>query len=92
MKKQKLLTFAAAAMLLLSVTSCSSIESDAKKAAEMACEAQQMAMDGDFDMEKMQEMQQEAQELYTEMEGKYQSMEDMEKFAEAYQSALENCK
>ena len=92
MKKQNILTLAAAAMLLLSVTSCSSIESDAKKAAKMACEAQKMALEGDFDMEKMQEMQEEATELYQEMADKYDSMEDMEKFAEAYSRELEKCK
>lgn len=92
MKKQNFLTFAAAAMLLLSVTACSSIESDAKKAAEMACDAQKMALEGDFDMEKMQEMQQEAQELYEEMAGKYETMEDMERFAEAYSRELDNCR
>jgi competence protein ComGF len=89
MKKTFNLILTAAFIFFL--MSCSSaIESDAKKAAELACKAQQMAMEGD--MTKMQEMQQEAQDLYQEMAQKYQSTEEMQKFSEAYTREMKKCK
>ena len=93
MNKQKLRNLLIASLFLTISTSCGSgINSDAKKAADLACKAQKMAMEMDVNnTEKLMELQQEATALYEEMAGKYQSTEDMQEFAQAYQEELSRC-
>ena len=73
-----------------------SIESDAKKVAELQCKAQQLmekATSGDMSvMEESTKLASEAADLSKEMEGKYTSDSDKEKFAEALLKEMGNCK
>jgi len=93
MKKRNLTNLFIAALFMITIAACgSSIESDAKEAAKLACKAQKMAMEMDMNnMEELQELQQEATALYEKMEGKYQTAEEMQKFMEAYQDELGKC-
>ena len=86
-------------LLLASVilTSCgSSIESDAKKVAELQCKAQkimQEAASGDIALtEKSSKLLFEAAALSNEMIGKYTSDTDKQKFAEAVLKEMDKCK
>ncbi len=82
----------------LILTSCGggSIESDAKKVAELQCKAQQLmkkASSGDMAvMQESTKLASEAATLSKEMEGKYTSDSDKEKFAKALLKELANCK
>ena len=88
------------AILFASVilTSCGggSIQSDAKKVAELQCKAQklmQKATSGDMSvMEESTKLASEAATLSKEMEGKYTSDSDKKKFAEALLKEMGNCK
>jgi predicted small secreted protein len=88
------------AVLFTSVilTSCGggSIESDAKKVAELQCKAQQLmlkATSGDMSvMEESTKIATEAASLSKEMEGKYTSDADKQKFGEALLKEMGNCK
>ena len=92
------------AMFIASVilTSCggNSIESDAKKYAELMCKAQKLATEGATkaaagDMSAMTEstkLMTEATTLATEMQGKYKDASDYQKFSAAYLKALADCK
>jgi hypothetical protein len=93
MKKQNLTNLIIAAVIILFVTACGGgIKSDAKKAAELACKAQKMALEMDMNnMEELQELQVEAAALYEKMEGKYETAEEMQEFAEAFQMELGKC-
>ena len=93
MRKRNLINIFIASIFVMLITSCGGgINSDAKKAAELACKAQKMAMEMDMNnMEELQELQQEATALYKKMEGKYNSEADTRKFMEAYQEELEKC-
>ena len=79
------------------LTSCGggSIESDAKKVAELQCKAQQLmkkATSGDMSvMEESTKLASEAATLSKEMEGKYTSDSDKQKFAEALLKEMGNC-
>lgn len=78
------------------LTSCgNAIESDAKKAAALACKAQKMAVQaaaGDMSiLEESAKLANEAAKLAEEMQGKYESAADAQKFMEAYQKALADC-
>ena len=79
------------------LTSCGggSIESDAKKVAELQCKAQQLmqkATSGDMSvMEESTKLASEAATLSNEMEGKYTSDSDKKKFAEALLKAMGDC-
>jgi hypothetical protein len=78
------------------LTSCgNAIESDAKKAASLACKAQKLAMQaasGDMSlMEESQKLASEAAQLVEELQGKYENAADVQKFMEAYQKALADC-
>lgn len=84
-------------VVTLMALSCSnSIESDAKKAAELSCKAQKLAMkaaSGDADaLEESTKLAAEATALFEKMQGKYESIEDAQKFVSAYQKALADCK
>ncbi|MSP70160.1 MAG: hypothetical protein EXR20_07795 [Bacteroidetes bacterium] len=84
------------------LTSCggNSIESDAKKYAELMCKAQKMATEvaaqaaaGDMSaITESTKLASEAATLSKEMEGKYTSDSDKEKFAEACLEAMGDCK
>ena len=82
----------------LIMTSCGSgsIESDAKKVAELQCKAQQLmkkATSGDMSViEESSKLTSEAATLSKEMEGKYTSDSDKKKFAEALLKAMGDCK
>jgi len=92
-------TFFCGAFLMgaLIFTSCgkSSIESDAKKVAEIQCKAMKLMKDaasGDASvMEESAKIGAEASELAREMEGKYTSDSDKEEFAKALQKAMGDC-
>jgi hypothetical protein len=83
------------AVFIFFLMSCSSaIERDAKKAADLACKAQEMSqqvMSGEISMEESMELAEEATQLMQEMQVKYDSGEDYEAFMEAYNKALANC-
>ncbi len=91
------------AMFIASVilTSCgsNSIESDAKKYAELMCKAQKLATEGAAkaaagDMSAMTESTKlitEATSLATEMHGKYKDASDSQKFSAAYLKAFAEC-
>jgi hypothetical protein len=80
------------------LTSCggNSIESDAKKVAELQCKAQQLALkaaSGDMSiLEESTKLSTEAAALVDEMENKYSSESDKQKFGEAILKEMSNCK
>ncbi len=92
------------AMFIASVilTSCgdNSIESDAKKYAELICKVQKLATEGAAktatgDMSAMTEtakLMTEANSLATEMKDKYKDASDYQKFSAAYMKAFADCK
>jgi hypothetical protein len=95
---KKGMIFLGAILLASSIlTSCgNSIESDAKKVAEIQCKAQKLmekAATGDMTtLAESQSIAAEAISLQKEMEGKYTSEEDQQKFAEALLKEVGNCK
>jgi hypothetical protein len=96
---KKLMTIFGAIMIVSVVlTSCggSSIESDAKKVADLQCKAQQLmqkANAGDMSViAESTKLASEATSLSKEMEGKYTSDSDKQKFAEALLKEMGNCK
>ena len=80
------------------LTSCGggSIESDAKKVAELQCKAQKLmqeATSGDMSvMAESTKLASDAATLSKEIEGKYTSDSDKKKFAEALLKEMGNCK
>ena len=84
------------ALILLGSCNGNSIESDAKKVADLQCKAQQlMGKAGSGDLSSITEsakLASEAASLTKEMEGKYSSDSDKKKFAEALLKELGNCK
>ena len=92
------------AMFIASVilTSCgsNSVESDAKKYAELMCKAQKLATEGAAkaaagDMSAITEstkLASEAASLAQEMQGKYKDAADYQKFSAAYLKAMGDCK
>lgn len=83
--------------LLLLFTSCggSSIESDAKKLADLQCKAQKLAEKAAAgDMSSMTEsldLAKEANEMINELEAKYTTESEKEKLAEALLKEMGNC-
>jgi hypothetical protein len=95
---KKLLTiFGLMLFTTITLTSCGSgtIESDAKKVAELQCKAQklaQKAMTGDMSvLEESTKLASEAATLSQEMEGKYTSDSDKQEFAQALLKEMGNC-
>ena len=92
------------AMFIASVilTSCggNSVESDAKKYAELDCKAQKWAIEGAAkaaagNMSAITESTKLASEAATiaqEMQGKYKDAADYQKFTAAYSKAMRDCK
>jgi hypothetical protein len=87
--------FMAAAIFMASCGG-GSIESDAKKVADLQCKAQKLiekAADGDMAViEESTKLTKEAADLTRELEGKYSSDSDKKKFAEALIKASGDCK
>ena len=100
--KKLIFNLTAIAFVSLLLTSCggNSIESDAKKYAELMCKAQKLATEGAAkaaagDMSAMTEstkLMTEAASLATEMQGKYKDASDYQNFSAAYLKALADCK
>ena len=99
---KKLMTIFGAMFIVSAImTSCggNSIESDAKKYAELMCEAQKLATEdaakmASGDMSAMIEstkLATEAASLASEMQGKYQDASDYQKFNAAYLKAFADC-
>ena len=76
--------FAIISMLCM-FTSCSSVESDAKKLADLQCRAMK-------DPKDAASIQKEALELSNKLKDKYTSEDDKKKFGEAFNKALAECK
>jgi len=91
-------TFGVLLFAIAILTSCgaASIESDAKKVAELQCKAQKLmqeAASGDMALlEKSSKLATEAATLSNEMQGKYNSDADKQKFAEALLKEISKCK
>ncbi len=100
--KKIIFNLTAIAFVSLLLTSCgsNSIESDAKKYAELMCKAQKLATEGaakmaSGDMSAMTEstkLATEAASLATEMQGKYKDAIDYQNFSAVYLKALADCK
>ena len=94
---RKILKMMGVAMFVtLLVTSCaSSVESDAKKVANIQCEVQDATMrimQGDASVQKeMQKLSSKLEKLNKEMLEKYSSLEEQNKFAKAVANALGDC-
>lgn len=94
------LTFLIGAIMLASftLTSCggNSMESDAKKMAELQCKAMELmekVMEGDeAAMADSEKFGKEAQDFAKEIEAKYTSEADQEAFGKAFAKEFENCK
>jgi hypothetical protein len=96
---KKIMTiFGAAVFSSVMLTSCSnsSIESDAKRVAELQCRAQKLmqnATSGDMSViEESNKLTAEALALSKEIEGKYTSDSDKEEFEKAMLKEMGNCK
>lgn len=95
-KKLTLPVVFVAISLLMASCGGGSIESDAKKLADLQCKAQKLiekSADGDMGViEESTKLTQEAAELTRELEGKYSSDSDKKKLAEALLKAMGDCK
>ena len=84
------------ASVIMSSCGGSSIQSDAKKVAELQCKAiklMQKAASGDTSIiEESTKLSTEAASLTKEMEGKYTSESDQKEFSEALLKEMGNCK
>lgn len=84
------------ATAMLSSYGGNSVESDAKKMAEIQCKALKLGMkaaSGDKDvLEESAKLQAETAALTKEMDEKYKSEDDKKKLAEAILKELGNCK
>lgn len=84
-----------ASLILSSCGGGGSIESDAKRLADLECKGTQLmkkASSGDMSvLEESTKLATEAQELMKELENKYSSDSDKEKLREAYEKAKKNC-
>ena len=88
------------ASFILASCGGNSIESDAKKYAELMCKVQKMATEGaakaaSGDMSGIAESTQlatEAAALAQEMQGKYKDASDYQQFTVAYLKAMNDCK
>ncbi|MCC6548864.1 MAG: hypothetical protein IT279_02225 [Ignavibacteriaceae bacterium] len=93
--KRKIFLPAVIITLLLSAGACSSIDNDAKRVAELTCEAQQLmkkAASGDMSvLQRSQELALKADKLRVELEDKYKTAEEMEEFLRSLTRYLENC-
>ncbi len=100
--KKTMTIFGAILFASFILTSCggNSIDSDAKKCAELQCKSQKLATEGaekaaSGDMSVVTEATKLAAELKTleeEMKGKYKEKADLEKFRDAFKKAMGDCK
>ena len=81
--------------LLLASCGGNSVESDAKKAADIYCKAQSIArkaQSGDASaLEESSKLSIEAANLTKELQNKYSSPEDAQRFSAAYATAIGHC-
>jgi len=83
--------------LVVLITSCNnnSIESDAKKLAEITCKSQKLltrAASGDMSViQESTKLSAEVVSLSNELKGKYTSDSEKEAFTKAYLNELKNC-
>lgn len=92
LKKIQFYTFIPVFLFFLSCSS--SIQKDAKKAAELSCEAKKMSekvFEGEISMEESMELDNKATQFLIEMQKKYSSMDEYEKFMDAYNKRMEEC-
>lgn len=71
-----------------------SLESDAKKIADLQCKIMKMSddiLDGDMDASASIALAEEAEKLEKEMKGKYTTDEEREEFGKALLKALGDC-
>lgn len=88
-------------ILSFTLISCSSPESDGKRAGELACKIQkllqenmQLALDGkkdQIDQSKMEDLKQELEDFKAEIKDKYKDSEDRQRAIEAMQEEMKNC-
>ena len=100
--KKLMIIFGAMFIASVILTSCgsNSVESDAKKYAELMCKAQKLATEGATkavagDVSAITESTKLASEAATiaqEMQGKYKDAADYQKFTAAYSKAMRDCK
>jgi hypothetical protein len=96
--KKSITIFGTMFIVLAIMTSCggNSIESDAKKYAELVCKAQKLAAKtatGDMSaVSESTKLMTEAASLAKDMQGKYKDASDYQKFNAAYLKALADCK
>jgi hypothetical protein len=94
---KKITTILGAIFFTVILISCgsNSIDSDAKRVAELQCKSQQLmlkAASGDMDIvAENNNLMIELAELAEEMEGKYSSDSDKEKFSKALMKEMLNC-
>lgn len=95
----KSLTITLGLMATMLLYSCGgSIESDAKRLADLQCKAQKMSekmMSGEVDLSDMSatvSLATEASELAEELEGKYTTEGEREQLEKALWKAMEDCK
>lgn len=88
-------------ILAVMLVSCSSMESDAERMAELQCESMRMVMDntlgaienGDIDTKSIEEHGEKVQKFAEKMMEKYQSSEEMQKFqALVVKKSMEICR
>jgi ABC-type uncharacterized transport system involved in gliding motility auxiliary subunit len=95
--KKRIQTLLLIQAFFLILTSCSSnsIESDAKRLAELTCKSQKLvtkAASGDMSViEESTKLSAEVISLSNELKGKYTIDSDKEAFAKAYLNELKNC-
>ena len=81
--------FGAILFASFTLTSCGGVESDAKKAADLTCELKNADKK---DKDQMKKLREDLKAFQEETEKAYESKEDKKAFAEAYATALKNCK
>ncbi|NUN08232.1 MAG: hypothetical protein HUU54_03560 [Ignavibacteriaceae bacterium] len=95
MKVKRILSHLLLIIVLLFAGCRDSIESDAKKAAELHCEAMALmkkAAAGDISsLDEAKKLSEKSEKLMQELKGKYTSLEDTKKFLSAYTEAIKNC-
>jgi hypothetical protein len=96
---KKLFTLAAFMLLAsFALTSCDSTSKDAKRIAQIECDAAKLYKDYSANKDKIKELSREAEDLKDKYEKKAKDMTDNEKsdfrkkFSRAYEDAKEQCK
>lgn len=78
--------------ILISCSSNSDINNDAKRAGELFCRATKLAQSGSsVSISESTRLTQEATELYEKLSRKYTNSDDAQKFLQSYNKAISNC-